>query len=281
VTGVQVLTNGATETIAARRVTLSAGAIHSPAILLRSGIGARADVQRLGLDCVADLPGVGSRLIDHPGAGIYAIPAQGMQGETDPNHQTMVRYTAAGSGETNDMQLFMFGRIALKGTRLEKTIGERTYLASASLVRPRSIGRLVVSSLDPNVAPGVELSFCSDAEDLRRLVEGFRLCWKALHTSPLSDRVDHIPFWTDEVIQSDALDTAIRSAIGTSYHPVGTAKMGTPDDEAAVVDQFCCVRGIEALRVVDASIMPTIPRANTNLPCMMIGERVADWMKAG
>ena len=81
-------------------------------------------------------------------------------------------------------------------------------------------------------------------------------------------------------MQSDAFYSAISAAIGTSYHPVGTAPMGPDGDEGAVVDQYCRMRGIAGLRVVDASIMPTIPRANTNLPCMMIAERVADWMKA-
>jgi len=278
--GVEVLTATGSETLRARRVTISAGAIHTPGLLVRSGIGARADLQKLGVECVADLPGVGAKLIDHPGAGIYAVPRPGAQGDSDPNHQTMVRYTATGSSELNDMQLFMFGRIALKGTRLEKLIAEQTYLASASLVRPRSVGRVWVSTLDPHEAPQVELNYCSDPEDLRRLVEGFRLSWRALHTEPLAERIASIPFWTEEVVESDALDTAIRMAIGTSYHPVATAPMGRAGDERAVVDQFCCVHGIADLRVVDASVMPTIPRANTNFPCMMIAERVADWMKS-
>jgi choline dehydrogenase len=260
-------------------VTISAGAIHTPGVLVRSGIGPKADLAKLGRDCVADLPGVGARLIDHPGAGIYAVPKPGAQGETDPNHQTIVRYTATGSDQFNDMQLFLFGRIALKGTRLESVIAPSTYLASASLVRPRSVGRLWVSSLDPHAAPNVELNFCSDPEDLRRLVEGFRLSWRALHSSPLAERVAHIPFWSEDVIESDALEQAIRAAIGTSYHPVGTAPMGPAEDEGAVVDQRCQVHGIGDLRVVDASVMPTIMRANTNFPCMMIAERVADWMR--
>jgi choline dehydrogenase len=278
--GVEVLTATGSEILRARRVTISAGAIHTPGVLVRSGIGERGDLEKLRVECVADLPGVGAKLIDHPGAGIYAVPKPGAQGASDPNHQTMVRYTATGSSEPNDMQLFLFGRIALKGTKLEKIIGEQTYLASASLVRPRSVGRLHVATLDPNVAPQVELNFCSDPEDLRRLVEGFRLSWRALHTAPLSERVASIPFWTEDVVESDALDGALRAAIGTSYHPVATAPMGSARDERAVVDQRCCVHGIENLRVVDASVMPTIPRANTNVPCMMIAERVADWMKA-
>jgi choline dehydrogenase len=280
--GVEASSDGSTQQFKARRVTLSAGAIHSPAILMRSGIGARADVERLGIASIVDLPGVGARLIDHPGVGVHAVPRAGAQAPTDPNHQTMVRYTAAGSAEFNDMQLFLFGRITLMATRLRKAMGaDHTFLAATSLMRPRSIGRLLITSADPSVAPTLDLNFCSDPHDVTRLMQGLRLCWAALHTAPLSERVERIPFWTEQMLASDdALASAIVGAIGTSYHPVSTAPMGPSSDEAAVVDQYCRVRGLENLRVVDASVMPTIPRANTNLPCIMVGERVADWMRA-
>jgi choline dehydrogenase len=281
--GVEVVIDGASENLRARRVTLSAGAIHSPAILMRSGIGPRADVQRLGLDSVADLPGVGTRLLDHPGAGIYCVPREGAQHADDPNHQTMVRYTAAKSDQFNDMQLFLFGRVPLKGTPLAKSIGDRTFLAAASLVKPRAVGRLLITSLDPTAAPGIDLNFNSDPEDRLRMVEGFRVCWAAVHTGPLADRIERIPFWTDSVFRAsdEALADAMAHSVGTAYHPVSSARMGLASDEGAVVDSQCRVHGIAGLRVVDASVMPTIPRANTNLPCIMIGERVADWMCAG
>lgn len=270
------------EVVRARRVTLSAGAIHSPAILIRSGIGPREDVQRLGLDCVADLSGVATRLLDHPGVGIYCVPRAGCQSDSDPNHQTMVRYTASGSDQFNDMQLFMFGRVALKGTPLAKSIGERTYMACASLVKPNAVGRLHVENLDPLAAPGIDLNFNSDEQDRRRMVEGFRLSWRTLQEGPLAERIEHIPYWTKAMVEGsdEALADAIAHAVGTAYHPVSTARMGVVGDEGAVVDEQCRVHGLEALRVVDASVMPAIPRANTNLPCIMIGERVADWMRA-
>jgi choline dehydrogenase-like flavoprotein len=279
--GVEVSTRGAVAKIAARRVAISAGAIHSPGILIRSGIGPRADLVRLGVDPVVDLPGVGARLIDHPAVGIYAVPRAGAQGPTDPNHQTMVRYTAARSPEFNDMQLFLFGRVPLKGAVLKAVGAEQIYLAIASLVRPRAVGRLIFGSADPAVQPGIELNFTSDAEDQRRLVEGLQHCWKALHTSPLAERIERIPFWTEDVLKGsdDALRSAIARGVGTSYHPVGTARMGPAGDEGAVVDQYCQVRGIGSLRVVDASVMPSVPRANTNLPCIMLAERVSDWMR--
>jgi len=278
-TGVEVLCATGRETIRAERVTLCAGAIHSPAILVRSGIGPREDLRSLGMECVRDLPGVGTYLVDHPGAGIYAIPRSEAQGEADPNHQVMVRYTTPGSSEQNDMQLYVFGRIPLKGTRLEKTLGARPYLVSASLVRPRSTGRLHITSSDPEAAPGVELNFCKDAEDMGRMASGFRQCWQLLRETAFSERIAEIPVWTDELVRSDALESALRRATGTAYHPVATARMGKQGDEGAVVDEHCRVHGIENLRVVDASVMPSIPRANTNLPCIMIAERIADRMR--
>ena len=279
--GVEVSVAGSVETIAARRITISAGAIHTPGILIRSGIGPRADVVRLGVDSVADLPGVGARLIDHPAIGIYAVPRAGAQAPTDPNHQTIVRYTAAGSAEFNDMQLFLFGRVALKGAVVEAVGADKIYLAVASLVRPRAVGRLLVPSADPALPPTIELSFTSDEEDRRRLVEGLRHCWNALHASPLAERIERIPFWKEDAVSrsDDALQAAVARGVGTSYHPVGTARMGPDGDEGAVVDPYCCVRGFENLRVVDASVMPTVPRANTNLPCIMLAERVSDWMR--
>ena len=180
------------------------------------------------------------------------------------------------------MQLFLFGRVPLKGAVLKAVGAEQIYLAIASLVRPRAVGRLVFGSADPAVQPTIELNFTSDAEDQRRLVEGLRHCWKALHTSPLAERIERIPFWTEDVLKGsdDALRSAIARGVGTSYHPVGTARMGPAGDEGAVVDQYCQVRGIGSLRVVDASVMPSVPRANTNLPCIMLAERVSDWMRA-
>jgi choline dehydrogenase len=114
---------------------------------------------------------------------------------------------------------------------------------------------------------------------IRRMASGFRQCWRLLRETAFSERIAEIPVWTDELVRSDALESALRRATGTAYHPVATARMGKRDDEGALVDEQCRVYGIENLRVVDASVMPSIPRANTNLPCIMIAERMADQMR--
>jgi choline dehydrogenase len=116
---------------------------------------------------------------------------------------------------------------------------------------------------------------------MRRLVAAVRLCWQLATTPEVTHHAEQIPLVTTEMIASDtALEEVVWARVSHTVHACGTARMGPADDELAVVDQYCRVRGVDALRVVDASVMPTIPRANTNLTCIMIGEKVADWMRA-
>src|SRR5581483_2745921 len=135
----------------------------------------------------------------------------------------------------------------------------------------------------PHEQPRLELNYCSDpkGEDLRRLVEGVRLGYQVVSSPELSPFVERVALLNDEAAASDqALADYVLATVGTTFHPVSTAPMGPEGDPNAVVDARCRVRGVENLRVVDASVMPNIVRCNTNLTCMMIGERVADWMKA-
>jgi choline dehydrogenase len=149
----------------------------------------------------------------------------------------------------------------------------------ASLQKPRSTGRLSLTSAGPHVQPRIELNYFADREDTRRMIEALRLCWQIARAPELQPFVKSVPVLTDEIVTSDEhLARFLRMTVGTIFHACGTAKMGPAGDPEAVVDQECRVRGVDNLRVVDASVMPTIPRANTNLTCIMIGERVADWL---
>ncbi|MGB0061369.1 GMC oxidoreductase, partial [Candidatus Binatus sp.] len=126
----------------------------------------------------------------------------------------------------------------------------------------------------------IELNYLADPEDMRRMADGVRLAWRLMHDGPFAATLKDFVNLTGEVVNSKpALETFVRDNCSTIFHPVGTAKMGPENDPMAVVDQYCRVRGVEGLRVVDASVMPNIVRANTNLTCIMIGERVADWMR--
>ena len=151
----------------------------------------------------------------------------------------------------------------------------------AGLQRPKGRGKLTVTTTDASVQPTIDLDYTADPEDMRRLVEGLRIAWKVVNSSEMAPYVERVALLTEEMMASDAvLAEYIKATVNTIYHPVATCRMGPDGDPGAVVDQYGRVRGLEGLRVADASIMPAIPRANTNLTSIMIGERIADWLKA-
>ena len=280
--GVEVESGGTTQRVFGKRITLSAGAVASPAILLRSGIGPRADLERLGIASLVDLPGVGADLIDHPLVQLMFVPKPGVYDPKIPFTQAFVRYTATGSTERNDMQLYITNGFDFSAVpELVAVTGSPiVFTFTVSLQRPRSRGRLTLASTDPAVQPTIALNFLAAPEDMRRMVEGVRLGWEIGRSPAIRQFAERPVILTDEMIASDtAVAGYVRDTVGTIFHPVGTARMGPDGDRMAVLDQRCRVRGVEGLRVVDASIMPGIPRANTNLTCIMIGERVADWMR--
>src|SRR5262249_54390404 len=141
-------------------------------------------------------------------------------------------------------------------------------------------GRLQLASTDPRAQPLIKLNFAADPEDLRRLMTGVRLAWQIARQPEIARYAHHVALLTEETMSSDdALATYVRATVTTQFHPCGTARMGPPGDPMAVVDQHCRIRTIQNLRVVDASVMPAIPRANINLTCIMIGEHVSHWMR--
>ena len=280
--GLEIECAGVTQQVRGRRVTLSAGAIHSPALLMRSGIGPRDELASLGIKCQVNSMGVGRNLIDHPMAFVVATPLDGIPHDPRVTNPIGIRYTAAGSDEFNDMQMYvleMFDANLSPGLALDLPVPSISL--AAGLQRPRSRGRLRLRSANPDVPPVIDLNYVGDPEDMRRMVDGVRIAWRLMHEGPLAPMLKEFVNLTAEVVNSkSALEIFIRENCTTIFHPVGTAKMGPESDSMAVVDQYCRVRGVEGLRVVDASIMPNIVRANTNLTCIMIGERVADWMRS-
>jgi choline dehydrogenase len=280
--GVEIECAGTLQRVRGRRVTLSAGAIHSPALLMRSGIGPRDELAALGIKCQVSLPGVGRNLIDHLMVFVVATPVAGVPHDPQVTNPIGIRYTATGSDEFNDMQMYVFDLFAsnlMPGLALDLPVPSVSLVPG--LQRPRSRGRLRLRSANPDVPPIIDLNYLADPEDMRRMAHGVRIAWRLMHEGPLAPMLKEFVNLTTEVVNSDsALKTFLRDNCTTIFHPVGTAKMGPEKDPMAVVDQYCRVRGVEGLRVVDASIMPNIVRANTNLTCIMIGERVADWMRA-
>jgi len=281
--GVELASGGATEIVRGRRITISAGAIASPAILLRSGIGPRADLEALGIAPAVDLPGVGANLIDHPLASVALVPRPGVCQKTQPVVQVGIRYTAPASAEWNDMQLYMISQADLTEIPAVMALvgAPMIFAVGVALQRPRSRGRVSLMSSDPRTQPRIELRYLDHPEDMRRMVEGVRLAWRVAQWPAIARHAERIAILTEDMIASDEfVQGYLQMAVNTIYHPVGTARMGPEGDGGAVVDQRGRVRGVDGLAVVDASIMPNVPRANTNLTCIMIGERVADWMRA-
>jgi choline dehydrogenase len=182
------------------------------------------------------------------------------------------------------MQLVMFSHVdvaGIGGPHAVAMLGTPIAIGlPVALERPLARGRLSLASTDPRVPPVIKLNFAADPEDLRRLAEGVRLAWQVAHQPEIARHTDHVALLTEETMSSDAaLATYVRATVATQFHPCGTARMGPPDDAMAVIDQHCRLRAVQNLRVVDASVMPTIPRANINLTCIMIGEHVSDWMR--
>ncbi|HLW71676.1 MAG TPA: GMC family oxidoreductase N-terminal domain-containing protein [Candidatus Binataceae bacterium] len=280
--GVELECGGVIQRVHGLRVTISAGAINSPAMLMRSGIGPHNELEELGINCLLNLAGVGKNLIDHPMLFIAAKPVPGVAHDVDVTTPVIVRYTAGSSREFNDMQLgayIFFDEALIPG--FSWLTPPPIVLFTPGLQRPRSRGHLRLTTADPDVPPEIHINFVNDSEDVRRMLEGVRIAWRVMHGPHLSPYIKEILGLTQEIVDSDsALADFIRDNCTTNFHPVATARMGPESDRMAVVDQYCRVHGVEGLRVVDASVMPNIVRANTNLTCIMIGERVAQWMRA-
>jgi choline dehydrogenase len=282
--GVEISGEAGPEQVRGRRITLAAGAIGSPAILLRSGVGPEPALAGFGIEPVADLPGVGAGLADHPVTRLLLVPEPGSCDPQAPLAQVVLRYTASGSDEFNDMQQVIFSHVDVAGIGGEQAVAAvGTPLAiglPVALERPRTRGRVLLASTDPRTPPLIHLNFAADPEDMRRLMAGVRLAWQIAHQPQIARHTRHVALLSDKTMASDdALAAYVRATVTTQFHPCGTARMGPVGDPMAVVDQHCRLRAIPNLRVADASVMPAIPRANINLTCIMIGEHISDWMR--
>ena len=288
-------------TVRARaEVLLAAGAFQSPQLLMLSGVGAPEALQRHGIAVAHVLPGVGQHLHDHidvvqviqaPAArstfglslgGVWRV-LQGVgewrrarSGMLTTNFGEAGGFIKSQPGEaTPDLQLhFVIAKLVDHG---RKTVFGHGFSCHVCLLRPRSRGSLTLASADPLAAPLIDPHFFGDADDLARLVRGFKLM-RSLLAQPALAGLGGRESPTSAIATDDAaIEQFIRNHADTIYHPVGTCRMGPgPMD---VVDAQLRVRGLEALRVVDASIMPSIVSGNTNAPTIMIGEKAAAMIK--
>ncbi|WP_327354382.1 mycofactocin dehydrogenase MftG [Streptomyces sp. NBC_01304] len=269
--GVEVETGGTLEKVYGDQITLSAGALNSPAILLRSGIGPKDELRELGIDVVLDQPNVGANLIEHQQITVGLLPKEGVTDPNDPDVQVLVRYTNPGSEQFNDMQLYFVSRYV--------PVTHRPISVMSVLQKPECRGRVSLRSADPAVQPEIVLNSYGTAADQKIAMDGVRLSWEIANSKQIQDLSSGL---SDKLTQRQVDDDAllldyIRENSATLWHPVGTAKMGAAGDPTAVVDQRLRVHGVQNLNVVDASVMPTHVSANPNLTCYVIGERAAEW----
>lgn len=299
--GVRARVRGRMHDIRARgEVILSAGAIGSPQILMLSGIGAPEALRRHGIEVLAELPGVGRNLQDHLQARpVFKTPLSTINTETDnifkqalialqyalTQRGPMTMAASLGTGflktephlETPDIQFHVQPFSADNPT--EGAHKFSAFTASVLQLRPESAGHLELRSANMDDHPAIHPNYLATETDCRTIVKGIRIARQIARTSPLRENIteEHAPGPGVALDDDEAtLDWARRTAV-TIYHPTGTCKMGI--DPMAVVDPRLRVRGVEGLRVADASIMPRIVSGNTNAPAIMIGERASDLIR--
>jgi choline dehydrogenase len=300
--GVEVIDNGERRTIAStREVIISAGALSSPHLLMLSGIGDRAMLNRFGIDTLHHLPGVGTNLQDHyfapfllratPGSS-YNRDLLGVRKYLQGLYYLLTRrgYLALGVSAVSayvrscrdlpqpDLQLVMRAMTFNFHPSGKVLIDPFPGLSAAAvLVNPGSTGTVELQSADPLIPPRFNPNYLADPEDARRTLIGMRMIRRIFATEPLASRIVAETLPGPGATTDEQLLDHLKAAGSCAWHQVGTCKMGLGED--AVVDNRLRVRGVKRLRVIDASIMPKIISGNTNAPAIMIGEKGADMIR--
>ncbi len=297
--GVEYKKNGQIFQVKARReVILSAGAFQSPQILMLSGVGDSSELQRHNIPVVHHLPGVGKNLQDHPDFifGYKAKHTALLGISLSASFQLIkdifkYRKTRRGMISSNfaeggaflktdpslpvpNIQLhFVIALVDDHARTLHPGYGLSCHVC---LLRPRSVGSVSLKDSNPDSAPVIDPNFFNDQRDVEDMVAGYKMTERLMKAPSIAQFITKDMF-TANVKTDDDIRTTLRARTDTVYHPVGTCKMGI--DDMAVVDPQLKVHGIEGLRVVDASIMPTLIGGNTNAPAIMFAEKIADLIK--
>lgn len=292
--GVEYVRLGAPEAAQAEReVILCAGALRSPQLLMLSGVGARAELEGMGFDVRVDAPGVGKNLQDHlhtrvrceitkplTYGGLDEIQKQaaGRHYEADRSGPLASNFLEAGAfvrleQARPELQLFFLAQLAPDYPEAGPT-GRHGLTFTAYINRPRSRGAVSLASPDPLVPPRIDFNYLDDPADVRLAIEGVRCNLRLLYAKAFDD-IRSAEIAPGAASRSDGeIESFVRRTASTTWHPAGTCRMGV--DDMAVVGPDLRVRGVDGLRIVDASVMPSIVSGNTNAPVIMIAEKAAD-----
>jgi 5-(hydroxymethyl)furfural/furfural oxidase len=321
--GVTATVGGKAMRFYGREIIVALGGIHSPAFLMRAGLGAASELRALGIDVLHDLPGIGKNLSNHAilFIGLLQKPEARQSERIRPHPMSAFRYSSGLPGASNS-DMYINVQCKTSWSRLGRQVAN----LAPSLLKPMARGQVSLVSPDPAAPPCVEFNFTGHELDTQRFMQGFRRCVEILAhdavramtrlTFPVkfSDRLRRLNRLTTankmtstalaavldlvpplarpvfstladrrinlaELVEDDvALADHIRDNVAGTFHPVGTCRMGAADDRDAVTDKSGRVHGVSGLRVIDASIMPTITRGNTNIPTIMVAEKISDEM---
>ncbi|MGW1076644.1 GMC family oxidoreductase [Streptomyces sp. NPDC002537] len=284
-TGVRVRTEDGEELLveAGREVLLCAGAVDTPRLLLHSGIGPKTDLDALGIPVVHDLPGVGENLLDHPESVIVwetngPIPENSAM---DSDAGLFVRRDPESAGPD-----LMFHFYQIPFTDNPERLGYEKPAHGVSMTpnipKPRSRGRLHLTSADPSVKPALDFRYFTDEDDYdgRTLVDGIRIAREIAKREPLAGWLKREVCPGPEITSDEDISEYARKVAHTVYHPAGTCRMGAATDELAVVDPQLRIRGLDGIRIADASVFPTMPAVNPMIGVLMVGERCAELLLA-
>ena len=297
--GVEVSINGQVTVLKARKeIILTAGAIQTPQLLMVSGVGDSSELARHDIDVVHHLPGVGKNLQDHPdfifGYSTKSLDTLGLSIRggirllreifryRKHRRGALTRNFAEGgaflktSPELKDPNVQLHFVVAMVDDHARKMHMGHGFSCHVCLLRPRSRGSLTLQGNTMDTPPLIDIGFLKDPRDLDELVEGFKLTRKIMHAPALAKWILKDKF-TEHVRTDDEIREVLRNRVDTVYHPTGTCKMGT--DSMAVVDPELRVHGLEGLRIVDASVMPSLIGGNTNGPVMMMAEKAVDLIR--
>ncbi|GAA1176211.1 FAD-dependent oxidoreductase [Pseudonocardia alaniniphila] len=267
--GVEYVLDGVRRRIdATREVVLCAGAIGSPHLLMLSGIGPADDLRRHRIDVVADLPGVGRNLQDHPMARVIRSGAGPVASSTEVHRVLGALLRTTRTLDAPDVQIFFFDRPFYPAT-----VPVGGYAVAVAAARPHSRGTVTLASADPTVAPRIDPGLLTDDRDVAVLLAGLQMAREIAGTRALAGWSEQELRPGPDIQDRPRLREYLRESVHSGAHPAGTCRIG--DDEQAVVDTELRVRGVTHLRVADASVMPDLVGANPNATVLAIGERAA------